>query len=101
MLEMARSGGSTSSTRARRKSQRLAASSAWECQTRAVFWLSLLRRRPSLRGERGTSVVEYGLLVACVAVFFLTALILIDVLGAVFESGACEPTRGYQCTEVP
>jgi hypothetical protein len=45
--------------------------------------------------------VEYGLLVACVAAFFLTALILIDVLGVMFEAGACEPSRGYQCTEVP
>lgn len=50
------------------------------------------------RAEHGASTVEYALLVAGVAVFFLTALVLLDVLGAVFDAGACDTSRGYTCT---
>ena len=50
------------------------------------------------RDEQGASAVEYGLLIAAVAVFFIAALVLIDMFGAVFEAGACDTDRGYTCT---
>lgn len=53
------------------------------------------------RSERGSSVVEYGLLIACVAIAFIMALKVLDVLPAIFEAGACQEDRGYSCTPVP
>lgn len=71
---------------------------------RALVASTPLHRAGSSRSaqrERGSSVVEYGLLVACVAVAFIIALKLLDVLPAIFEAGACQEDRGYSCTPVP
>jgi Flp pilus assembly pilin Flp len=55
----------------------------------------------SVRSERGATPVEYGLILACVAVFFIGALSLMGVFTDVFDSAACNEARGYTCEPTP